>query len=45
MIKKIDFGVRFSAFATSVGSGAISLRAAYALATVVETAGGVLLGD
>lgn len=33
-----------SAFATSVGSKAISLRAAYILATVVESAGGILLG-
>ncbi|KAI1717484.1 phosphate transporter family domain-containing protein [Ditylenchus destructor] len=33
-----------NAFATSVGSGAISLRMAYLLATFVESAGGILLG-
>ncbi|KAH7715522.1 phosphate transporter [Aphelenchoides avenae] len=33
-----------NAFATSVGSGAISLRAAYVLATFVESAGGILMG-
>ncbi|KAL3089370.1 hypothetical protein niasHS_007092 [Heterodera schachtii] len=33
-----------NAFATSVCSGAISLRVAYVLATVVESAGGILLG-
>lgn len=33
-----------SAFATSVGSGAISLRVAYVLATFVESAGAILLG-
>ncbi|KAH7693904.1 phosphate permease, partial [Aphelenchoides avenae] len=31
-------------FATSVGSGAISLKAAYVLATFVESAGGILMG-
>uniref|UniRef100_A0A915D0D8 Uncharacterized protein n=1 Tax=Ditylenchus dipsaci TaxID=166011 RepID=A0A915D0D8_9BILA len=32
-----------NAFATSVSSGAISLRWAYVLATMVESAGGILL--